>query len=137
MAIKEKLVGGAGAVSAATSALGGYQVCHNLCMSVIGLLSLLGITVAGMPLMFLNKVAIPFWIAAVAMLGIMGFMRLKMKCISGKLLTFNAGLIIAGIPFAPMKNYPILLWVIGGALVLVSIVLYIVGKIHGKKKTKR
>ena len=134
MAIKEKLVGSAGAVSAATSALGGYQVCHNLCMAVIALLSILGVTVAGMPLMFLTKVAVPFWIAAVAMLGIMGYFHLKMKCISGKLLVFNSGLIIAGVPFAPLNQHPIILWVIGGALVLSAATLYIVEKLHGKKK---
>ncbi len=137
MAIKEKLVGSAGTVSAVTSTLGGYQVCHNLCMSVIALLSVIGITVAGMPLMFLTKVAVPFWIAAVAMLGILGYFRLKMKCVSGKLLMFNSGLIIAGVPFAPLNQHPLLLWVPGGALVITVAILYIVEKYHGKKKTKQ
>ncbi len=134
MALKEKLVGSAGAVSGVTSALGGYQVCHNLCLSVIALLSILGITVSGMPLMFLTKVAIPFWIAAVAMLGVLVFMKIKMKCVSGKLLMFNSGLIIAGVPFAPLNQYPAVLWGIGGILIAAAIVLYIKGKLNGKKK---
>ena len=136
MAIKEKLVGSVGAASAATSALGGYQVCHNLCMAVIALLSVIGITVSGMPLMFLNKVAVPFWIAGVAMLGILGYMRTKMKCVSGKLLVFNSGLLVAGVPFAPISQHPILLWVMGGALVLSAATLYLVEKLHGKKTKK-
>ncbi len=135
MAIKEKLVGSVGAASGITSALGGYQVCHSLCMSVIALLGILGITVAGMPLMFLTKVAIPFWIAAVAMLGILGYFHIKMKCVSGKLLMFNSGLIIAGVPFAPINQYPAVLWSIGGILVIISVVLYVKGK-YGKKAKK-
>ncbi len=133
MAIKEKLVGSVGAASAATSALGGYQVCHNLCMAVIAMLSIIGITVSGMPLMFLTKVAVPFWIAGVAMLGILGYFHLKMKCVSGKLMMFNSGLLIAGVPFAPLNQHPAVLWSIGGVLVLASIVLYVKDK-HGKKK---
>ena len=107
MAIKEKLVGSVGVASGITSTLGSYQVCHSLCMTVIALLGILGITVAGMPLMFLTKVAIPFWIAAVIMLGILGYFHIKMKCVSGKLLMFNSGLIIAGVPFAPINQYPV------------------------------
>ena len=133
MAIKEKLVGGVGTASGITSALGGYQVCHQLCMTVIALLSVLGITVAGMPLMFLTKVAVPFWIAGVAMLGILGYFHLKMKCVSGKLMMFNSGLLIAGVPFAPLNQHPAVLWSIGGVLVLASIGLYVKDK-HGKKK---
>ncbi|HLF55042.1 MAG TPA: hypothetical protein VI612_04955 [Candidatus Nanoarchaeia archaeon] len=133
MAIKEKLVGSVGVASGITSTLGSYQVCHSLCMTVIALLGILGITVAGMPLMFLTKVAIPFWIAAVIMLGILGYFHIKMKCVSGKLLMFNSGLIIAGVPFAPINQYPVVLWSVGGILVITSIVLYIKGK-YGKKK---
>ncbi len=137
MAVKEKLVESVGAASAATSALGGYQVCHNLCLSVIALLGVLGITVSGMPLMFLTKVAVPFWIAAVLMLGILGYFHVRMKCVSGKLLLFNSGLIVAGIPFAPFNQHPVILWGIGGVLVVTAIVLYIQGKLNGKKKKTR
>ena len=133
MEIKEKLVGSVGAASGITSALGGYQVCHQLCMTVIALLSVLGITVAGMPLMFLTKVAVPFWIAGVAMLGILGYFHLKMKCVSGKLLMFNSGLIVAGVPFAPLNNHPVVLWSIGGVLVITAAGLYVKDK-YGKKK---
>ena len=68
--IKERLLGASGSVSGALGFLGGYQVCHNVCMGLITLLTFLGITVAGMPLLFLTKVAIPFWIAALTLLSI-------------------------------------------------------------------
>jgi len=102
-------------------------------MAVIALLSVIGITVSGMPLMFLTKVAVPFWIAGVAMLGLLGYMRTKMKCVSGKLLTLNSGLLIAGIPFAPINQYPAVLWSIGGVLVIAAAGLYVKDK-YGKKK---
>ncbi len=134
MALKEKLVGSVGAASGITSALGGYQVCHSLCMSVIALLGILGITVAGMPLMFLTKVAIPFWIAAVLMLGVLGYFHIKMKCVSGKLLMFNSGLIIAGVPFAPINQYPAVLWSVGGVLVVTAVTLFVKDRYDKKKK---
>ena len=51
-------------VSGVMGFLGGYQVCHNICLGIIALLSIIGITLVGMPLLFLTKVAVPFWIAA-------------------------------------------------------------------------
>ncbi len=132
--IKEKVIGGAGAASAATSALGGYQVCHGVCMAAIGALGLIGITVSGMPLFFLTKVAVPFWIVAVAMLAALGYMHFRKKCVPGKLMIANLGLIIAGTPFPPFSQHPAVMWGIGGALVAVAIFLYAKGKIYGKKK---
>ena len=60
--ITEKAATLSSSFSGALSFLGGYQVCHNVCLGIIALLSLIGITIVGMPLLFLTKVAIPFWI---------------------------------------------------------------------------
>lgn len=68
--IKERLLGASGSASGALGFLGGYQVCHNACMALVAFLTFLGFTVAGMPLLFLTKVAIPFWIAALTLLSI-------------------------------------------------------------------
>ena len=62
--VKEKGTGVLGIFSGIASFLGSYQVCHSACLALISLLSLVGITVAGMPLLFLTQVAIPFWITA-------------------------------------------------------------------------
>ena len=79
--------------------LGGYQVCHNVCLGIIALLSIIGITLVGMPLLFLTKVAVPFWIAAFSLFLISLFFYLKSRCLSRNLLLFNGGIIIAGVPF--------------------------------------
>lgn len=116
-------------VSGTMSFLGSYQVCHNLCMGVIALLSLIGITAVGMPLLFLTKVAVPFWIAAVVLFGITLIFYFKKKCISKNLIIFNAGIIIAGVPFSKLQNFTVIFWILGGALVIISILLYLKEKL--------
>src|SRR3989338_7155373 len=123
--IKEKLIGATGSVSGATSILGSWQVCHNLCLGVIALLGLIGITVIGMPLMFLTKIAVPFWIVAFLLLLITIGIYVKKKCISNRLIIFNSGLIIAGIPFQPLQTFSKFFWVIGGILGVTGIFLFI------------
>src|SRR3989338_7497294 len=110
--IEEKGANLTSSVSGAMSFLGGYQVCHNVCLGIVALLSIIGITVIGMPLLFLTKVAVPFWIAAVILLAITIALYFTKKCISGKLILFNSGLIIIGIPFSPVQKYSLFLWII-------------------------
>lgn len=127
--LKDKLVSASGSASGLTSFFGSYQVCHNLCLTTIALLSLIGITVVGMPLLFLTKVAVPFWAAAVALLLITVWIYLKKRCISEKLIIFNSGLIVAGIPFQPLQKFSPIFWSIGGVLLTLSLMLLIKDKI--------
>lgn len=131
--IKEKIIGATGSVSGAASVLGSWQVCHNICLGIVALLSIIGITVVGMPLLFLTKVAVPLWIAAFALLLVTIGIYLKKKCISPKLIIFNSGLIIAGIPFQPLQRFSKIFWAIGGLLAVLSIYLFIKDKIKAKK----
>lgn len=137
MKSKTKLIEKAGSISSTISGtmgfLGGYQVCHNICLGIIALLSIIGITAAGMPLLFLQKVAIPFWTAAVILLGITLFFYFKKKCISKNILLFNSGIIIAGVPFSPLKDFSIFFWIIGGSIILISIVLFIKDRMAKRK----
>ena len=130
---RNKLIEKTGAISSTLSGtmsfLGGYQVCHNLCIVIITLLSIIGITVVGMPLLFLNKVAIPFWTAAVVLLVITLIFYFKKGCISKSIILFNTGIIIAGIPFQQLKNFTLVFWIVGGTLIIVSILLYIKSKL--------
>ncbi len=128
--IKEKLIGAAGSGSGATSILGSWQVCHNLCLGVIALLALLGIAVIGMPLMFLTKIAVPFWITAFVLLLITIGFYVKKRCISNRLVMFNSGLIVAGVPLQPLQAYSIFFWIIGGILAAAGISLFIKDKIQ-------
>ena len=42
---------------------------------------------------------------------------------------FNAGLMIAGIPFKQVQQFTKLFWLIGGALVILSVILFLKDKI--------
>ncbi|MBI5389644.1 hypothetical protein HZB01_04680 [Candidatus Woesearchaeota archaeon] len=133
---KEKVAGIAGSISGAASILGSWQVCHSVCLGLIALLGLIGITVTGMPLFFLTKIALPLWIIAVVLLMGLVIVSHWKQCISKNLLLFNSGLIIAGTPFAAVQKYAIVLWTVGGALALVGIILFIAERRKTKKGGK-
>lgn len=134
--LKEKAIGATGSVSGITSIFGSWQVCHNVCLGLIALLGIIGITVVGMPLLFLTKIAIPLWSVAFVLLLVTIWFYIKKKCISQNLIMFNSGIIIAGIPFQPLQNFQILFWMIGGALVVVSSFIFIKSKIQKKREKK-
>src|SRR3989338_5629834 len=96
---EEKAIGAVGSISGTASILGSWQVCHSICLGIIALLGIIGITVVGMPLLFLTKIAIPLWAIAILLLIITIILYLKKKCISRGWILLNTGLIIAGIPF--------------------------------------
>ncbi|MBI2654371.1 hypothetical protein HYX02_06205 [Candidatus Woesearchaeota archaeon] len=131
--VKEKILGTSGGVTGALSFLGSYQVCHNACLALVAFLTFLGFTVAGMPLLFLTKVAIPFWISAVLLLSIMMILKYKKIIhISDKVILLNSGLIIAGVPFQQVQDFNYVFWIVGGVLVIFSIGWYIYGKVKKK-----
>ena len=130
---KEKLLGTTTGLSGSLSVLGSYQVCHSACMLLITFLTFLGFTVAGMPLLFLTKVAIHFWIAALTLLVITLILNYKKIIrISNKILILNSGLIIAGIPFQQMQQFNYIFWIIGGTMVIFSIGWYFYARIKKK-----
>ncbi len=123
--IKEKIIGATGSVSGIASIMGSWQVCHNICLGIVALLGILGITVVGMPLAFLTKVAIPLWSVAVALLIITILLYVKKKCISRNLIMLNSGLIIAGTPFQSLQKFQLYFWIVGGILASIAISLFI------------
>ena len=121
---KEKSLTAVSSISGGMSFLGGWQICHNLCLVVIALLSAIGITVAGMPLLFLTQYAAYFWSVAALLLMPTLIMYWKNKaCMSGKLVIFNLGIVTASVPFA--QSYQIIFWSIGGILIAYSIFLFL------------
>lgn len=131
--LKEKLLGATGSISGTASVLGSWQVCHNLCLGLIALLSVIGITVTGMPLLFFTEIAVPMWLIAAALLIVTIVVYLNRPCISKNLILINAGLIIAGIPFQAVQKFSALLWVIGGAFALTGIFFFVRDRIEKKK----
>lgn len=132
--LKEKLIGTTGSISGVASIMGSWQVCHNICLGVVALLAILGITIVGMPLAFLTRIAIPLWSIAVVLLLVTIALYIKKKCISKNLIMFNSGIIIAGVPFQEVQNFQIFFWVIGGILALIAISIFIKGKIQKRLK---
>ena len=102
-------------------------------MALISVLTILGFTVAGMPLLFLTKVAIPFWALALALLIMTIILKYgKNFVFSEKIILLNLGLIIAGTPFQEVEKFNYIFWIVGGSLVLLSFGWYIYDKINKK-----
>lgn len=113
-------------LSGTLSFLGGWQVCHNVCLGIIALLSVVGITVVGMPLFFLTQYTVYFWSLAVLILipTILMYWRNR-KCMSVKLILFNIGIVIASVPFAGLQPYQPVFWLIGGMLVISAVWMFL------------
>jgi len=131
--VKERFIAMTGSVSGAASILGSWQICHNVCLGLIALLGILGITVVGMPLLFLTEIAVPIWLVAVGLLLVTAYLYIKKKCISNRLLMLNSGLIIAGVPFQPLQKFSIFFWIVGGVIAATGVVLFIQDKRHAKR----
>lgn len=134
--IKERVIGASGSVSGLASILGSWQICHNICLGIVALLAIIGITVTGMPLLFLTKLALPLWTLALFLLGITLLLYAKKKCISRNLIVINTGLIIAGVPFQSVQPFIAVFWVIGGIIALSGIVLFVKEKIQEKQQKR-
>ncbi|MBI4450847.1 hypothetical protein HY642_02645 [Candidatus Woesearchaeota archaeon] len=120
--MKPRLLNAGGSVCGAMSVLGSYQLCHSICLGIIAILTMMGIVVTGMPLMFLTKVAVPFWIAAAIMLVAATTLTLVFQMfMSKKMLLANAGLLIAGVPFQAVDGFRSTLWAVGGVILVTAI----------------
>jgi len=119
----ERIVGTAGGVSGVASILGSWQVCHSVCLGLIALLGIMGITLTGMPLGFLTGIAPYMWLLAVALLGVLVVLAWRKRCVPTWMLLVNGGLIIAGTPFVP-QSLLTLAWVAGGLLVIGGVVAW-------------
>ncbi len=129
---KEKFLGFFSGISGSLSFLGGWQICHNLCLGIIALLSMIGIAVVGMPLLFLTQYAVYFWSIAVLLLIPTLILYWKnRKCMSNKLILFNVGIVIASVPFASLQAYQMVFWLLGGSMVIWSSWLFLKPRITG------
>ncbi|MBI2575731.1 hypothetical protein HYV84_00825 [Candidatus Woesearchaeota archaeon] len=129
---KERLIASTGSISGATSVLGSWQVCHSICLGIVAMLGVIGITVTGMPLLFLTKVALPLWTLALVLLGVTIVLYFKKHCISKNLIVMNTGLIIAGTPLKQVQSFSSVFLTVGGAIAATGIFLFIREKIKKK-----
>ena len=128
---KEKFMGLFSGLAGSLSFLGGWQVCHNLCLGIIALLSAIGITVVGMPLLFLTQYAIYFWsIAVLLLIPTLALYWKNRKCMSSKIILFNVGIVIASVPFAQLQTYQFLFWAIGGVVIISTVLMFLKPKLQ-------
>ena len=121
-------------ISGSLSFLGGWQVCHNLCLGIIAALSLIGITIVGMPLLFLQQYNVYFWSVAVLLLiPTLAMYWKSRKRMSSNLLLFNIGIIIAAVPFIELQDYMVFFWITGGALIFHSSLTLVKGHFKPSK----
>ena len=125
-----KVVSAANAASAGGSIIGAHNICHSICMAAVALLSVFGVVIASDALMFLESFALPFWTMGIAFLGISIFLYTKYCCISKKLLVFNAGLLIIGIPFVQTLSYAWVFWITGIVIAGYAALWYFSDKYH-------
>jgi len=135
--MREKITGSFSGASSLLSFLGGYNVCHNICLGLIALLAVIGVSVEGMPLEFLLPYAVPLWILAVALLGFTAFMYFREKCVSRHMLMANTGLIIAATPFKEIGPFQIGFWVLGFGIAAVAVYNYFSEKKIAKEKEEK
>ncbi|AJF59642.1 MAG: hypothetical protein J4224_03595 [Candidatus Diapherotrites archaeon] len=136
-AVSEKLSGSASGASGLLSFLGGYNVCHNACLLLIAGLSVVGISVQGMPLEFLQDYAVGLWFLALGLLGVTAYMYHSRKCVSKNMLAANSGLIIAAVPFKEIEFLQLGFWIVGFGIVGVAVYSYIKEKRIQSTQKKR
>ena len=111
-------------VSSSLSFLGGWQICHNICLAVIAFLSFIGISTVGMPLLFLTQYAAYFWSVAIVLLIPTLVMYFKNRyCMSKNLILFNIGIIVFSLPF--LQEISLVFWLIGGLIIFYSFGSYV------------
>ena len=135
--LKEKLIGATGSLSGAASIFGSWQGFHNACLALIAALSIIGITITGMPLLFLTKISVPIWSVAVILLLVTIGIYMNKRCISKNLIIINSGLIVAGGPFQPLQKISVFFWAIGGILAIFGISLFIKDKMQKRSKNEK
>ncbi|HIG98634.1 TPA: hypothetical protein HA231_04390 [Candidatus Woesearchaeota archaeon] len=124
--LREKALSAASGLSGLMGVFSSWTVCHNVCTAAIALLAIIGITVAGMPLLFLQSVAVPFWTAAVLIFAVLVALKLKgMGCLSGNALMLNGGLILFGMPLQSLQGFILLFRLAGSVLILAAVARYV------------
>ncbi len=125
-----------GVVSGGSAGIGSlYQVCHSLCMSIVGILAGFGITLNILPLMFLQTYQVYFWLGAL-FFTVLSFSYYSKQTLKNKrdrnLLLINVGLLIFSLPIPELAGYMDFFRFIGGLLVLSTL-----GLIIFKRKIER
>lgn len=131
--LKIRFFGSGGTASGAFGAIGSlHNVCHSLCVTVVSTLSVFGITLSVLPLMFLQTYQTYFWWAALAFTVASLYFYLEQplprKDRDRNFLILNVGLLLFGLPSKQLADYMDFFRFAGGSLVFAGVVLFLFGK---------
>ncbi len=132
LSLKNRLLGSGGTVSGLLGGIGSLSnVCHSLCVSVVSLLAIFGITTQILPLMFLQTYQLYFWSAALVFTALSFYFFLKQKPAIARdrnLLLINAGLLLFGLPFTQVADFQEFFRFIGGSAAIAGVLLFLLEK---------
>lgn len=132
IALKTRLFGSGGTTSSVFGAIGSvHNVCHSLCVTVVSMLAIFGITTQILPLMFLQTYQLYFWLGALVFTGASFYFYLKQRhprTFDRNLLFINVGLLTFGMPFKQFSDYMDFFRFIGGSLAIIGVFLLLFGK---------
>lgn len=132
LVLKNRLLGSGGTASGVLGGIGSiHNVCHSLCVTVVSILAIFGITTQILPLMFLQTYQMYFWWAALVFTIASAYFYLKIRYPMTRdrnLLIINTGLLIFGLPFAQLADFTDFLRFIGGSVAVIGLFLFIFGK---------
>ena len=128
---KGRFAGYFGIVSGSGSIISAHNVCHAVCLGVVAVLSVFGLAVSSTALMFLQDYNILFLTMGILFLLLSLVMYAKFgKCISTRLIIFNAGLVVAGTPFIPALQ--LVFWAAGFSIAIFVLAVYIKERVEVK-----
>ena len=134
--LKSRLLGSGGTASGVLGGIGSvHNVCHSLCVTVVSILAIFGITTSILPLMFLQTYQMYFWLGALVftVASLYFYLQQKHKVARDRNLLFiNAGLLIFGLPFPQLADYIDFFRFIGISFAVVGVLLFFFArKLHG------
>lgn len=132
IALKTRWLEGGGTTSGIFGAIGSvHNVCHSLCVIVVSILAIFGITASILPLMFLQTYQMYFWVTALVFTTASFYFYLQQRHRAARdknLLFINSGLLIFGLPFSQLADYIDFFRFTGGALAFTGLLLLFFGK---------
>lgn len=132
IALRTRLLGSGGTTSGVLGGIGSvHNVCHSLCVTVVSILAIFGITTSILPLMFLQTYQIYFWAGALVFTAASFYFyaqQNKKLTRDRNLLFINSGLLIFGLPFSQLADYMDFFRFIGISLAVVGLFLFFFAK---------
>ena len=130
--LKTRLLGSGGTTSGVLGGIGSiHNVCHSLCMALVSILAVFGISMNILPLMFLQTYQMYFWLGALVftLASLHFYLQQRLHVARDRNLLFiNVGLLLFGLPFHQLADYMDFFRFAGGSLAIIGLFLILFGK---------